>query len=215
MYRYKSDMMVTKPLDKRAFNEIKLLHQRNKHLMDLKIRALGVKGKEDFIRSFTISPLYQYIKLFTSECDRCIENINPNLDPNDIMKISTYIELMNTLGWKNWKVSLQEEENQEKAKKELLEKVALQKKKDEEERLQEEIFQKKKAKEERLEKTLQKKKEREETEKKRLQKEILREETEKKRLQEEILREEILREETEKKRLQEEILQKKKNEERL
>ena len=160
MSQYRT-IMSSKPFDRRALNTLKQINQRNKCLMDLKIRALSVEDKKEFIIRFTTSPLYKYINIFTSDCNHCIENLKPQLDMNDIMKISTYIELMNTLGWKNWKVSLQEEENQLKAKKILLEKETLQKEIDKEKRLQEEILQKKKAlqkKKVKQEEILQKKK---------------------------------------------------------
>ena len=104
-------MYATMHIDQRSIKVFERLNQKKFQMMISKIKSLSVKDKEDFIRSFTLSPLYKYVSTIVAKSTVTYYNefFNLELEKEDIIQICTFIELMNMLGWKNWKISLQEE----------------------------------------------------------------------------------------------------------
>ena len=103
--------MVPKALQKKIVHEIGIMNKRTHNMISIKIKNFSIEGKENFIREFTLSPLYKFATMITSSsaCCTCIEDLKAGLDTDDFVKIGTFIELMNSLGWKNWKSTIDEQ----------------------------------------------------------------------------------------------------------
>ena len=100
--------MVSKMLKKKIIHEIGSMNKRIHNSISVKIKNLSIEQKEQFIRDFTLSHLYKFVNTIStsSACNFCIENLKKGLNTNDLIKIGTFIELMNNLGWKDWKKNL-------------------------------------------------------------------------------------------------------------
>ena len=103
--------MFPKVLHKKMIHEMGLMNKRIHHMISIKIKSFSIEEKEKFIREFTLSSLYQFVNTITTSytcntcntCNTCMEKLKGGFTTNDLVKIGTFIELMNSLGWKNWK----------------------------------------------------------------------------------------------------------------
>ena len=216
--------MFPKALHKKMIHEMGVMNKRIHNMISIKIKNFSIEEKEKFIREFTLSPLYQFVNTISSAtthntCSCCIEKLKGGFTTNDLVKIGTFIELMNSLGWKNWKESLNQQALELKIKKnkelkENLEKHLINKQR-EIEILQEKEKEKEKKqliRQQKLEKRLEEKR----LEEKRLEEQRLEEKRlEEKRLEEKRLEEKRLEEQRlEEQRLEEQRLEEKRLEEK-